>query len=224
MSEKATVLVVDDHSIVVEGIRKSIEKEPDFELAGVAADGLEAIEQVKTLKPDLIVLDVSMPNLNGVKTTHQIRRSSDRTRIVIFSMYSDKEYVIELFKCGVSAYVLKEEPLSDLVLALRAVWAGGTYYSKAIQEKLKDHIRELELGDEGKDVGAGMNEIAKLSAREKEVFVLLADGYTPKEIADRLCISPKTAESHKYNIMEKLQVRSLAALTKMAIKEDLIDL
>ncbi|MBI4774603.1 MAG: response regulator transcription factor [Deltaproteobacteria bacterium] len=224
MSNKATVLIADDHSVVVEGIRRAIEKETDFELVGVASDGLEAIEKVKTLKPDLIILDVSMPNLNGVETAHQIRKWSDRTRVVIFSMYSDKEYVTELFGSGVSAYVLKEEPLSDLLLALRAVRAGGTYYSKAIQERLKDHMRELELGERGKGLEEVKDGLAKLSVREKEVFVLLADGYTPKEIADRLCISPKTAETHKYNIMEKLKARSLAALTKMAIKKDLIDL
>jgi len=223
MSKKTTVLIVDDHHVVVEGIRRAVEKEPDFEVVGVAADGLEAIEQVKSLKPDLIVLDVSMPNLDGVEAASEIRKWSERSRIVIFTMFSDMEYVTELFRSGVSAYVLKEEPLSDLVLALRVVRAGGSFYSAAIQKKLQDHMRKLELG-EAKDPGEAGGGIAKLSAREKEVFVLLADGYTPKEIADRLSISSKTAESHKYNIMEKLDVRSVAALTKLAIKNELIEI
>jgi len=223
MDPKTTVLIVDDHSVVVEGIRKAIEKETDFQVAGVAADGLQAIEQVKVLKPDLVILDVSMPDLNGVETAHRIRQCRPRTRIVVFTMHSDIEYVTEMFKSGVSAYLLKEEPLADLVMALRAVRAGGTYYSKAIQEKLQSHLRKLE-SDPGKDAARVNSGITKLSVREKEVFLLLADGYTPKEIAHRLSISPKTAESHKYNIMEKLEVRSVAALTKIAIKEELIDL
>ncbi|MBI4772965.1 MAG: response regulator transcription factor [Deltaproteobacteria bacterium] len=223
MSEKATVLIADDHHVVAEGIRRAIEKEPDLEVAGVATDGLQAIEQVKSLKPDLIVLDISMPNLDGVEAASEIRQCSDRSRIVIFTMFSDTAYVTELFRHGVSAYVLKEEPLSDLVLALKVVRAGGTFYSKAIQKKLQDHMRKLELGEVRDHTEAG-DEIAKLSVREKEVFVLLADGYTPKEIADKLSISPKTAESHKYNIMEKLDVRSVAALTKIAIRKDLIEL
>jgi len=223
MNKKATVLIADDHHVVVEGIRRAIEKEPDLEVVGVATDGLQAIEQVKTLKPDLIVLDISMPNLDGVEAASEIRKWSDHSRIMIFTMFSDTEYVTELFRHGVSAYVLKEEPLTDLVLALKVVRAGGTYYSESIQKKLQDHMKKLELG-ETRETGEVGNGIAKLSVREKEVFVLLADGYTPREIAERLCISPKTAESHKYNIMEKLDVRSVAALTKIAIKMELIEL
>ena len=222
MIEKTTVLIVDDHHVVVEGVRRAIEQEPDFQVVGEAADGIEAVEKVKALKPDIIILDVAIPRLDGVETTHEILKLGGRTRIVIFTMYSDMEYVTSLFRDGVSAYVLKGEPLSDLVLALKSVRADGTYYSKTVQKNLQEHMKELELGGGGQ-VREMTDGIANLSIREKEVFVLLADGYTPKEIAQRLCISPKTVESHKYNIMEKLDVHSVATLTKIAIKEDLID-
>lgn len=222
MTEQTTLLIVDDHPVIVEGLQRAIENEPDFQIVGVATDGIQAIEQVKSLDPDLVILDVDMPNLNGLQTTHQIRNYSDRIRIVVFTMYSDLEYVTELFQSGVSAYVLKDEPLSHLVLALRAVRAGDVYYSKRIHEKLRHRMKELALHDEKKSLQEVQDGIAKLSAREKEVFLLLADGFTSKEIAVRLHISPKTAETHKYNIMEKLNVRSVAQLTKMAVKKNLI--
>jgi DNA-binding NarL/FixJ family response regulator len=138
-------------------------------------------------------------------------------------MHSDKEYILSLYRAGISGYLFKDEPMSDLVLALRAVAAGGTYYSEVADEVIHGHMQDLELGDTKK--AAEMRDgIAKLSLREKEVFPLLADGMTIKEIAGTLGISPKTVETHKYNIMEKLNVNSIAQLTKIALQKNLIKL
>lgn len=218
------VLIVDDHWVVVEGIKAALTDESDFLVVGTASDGKKALEQVRHLLPDIVILDISMPELNGVETAAQIRKLSEETRIVIFTMYSDREYVIPLFKSGISAYVLKEEALSDLILAVKSVSNHGTYFSPSVQRIIRDHMQELELGDGRTSARGVQNGLSKLSAREKEVFPLLADGLSPREIGKRLYISPKTVESHKYNIMDKLGVTSIANLTKIAIKKNLIDL
>jgi RNA polymerase sigma factor (sigma-70 family) len=220
---KTKVLIVDDHAVVVEGIHRALQDEPDFEIVGTASDGLQAVQQVLSLEPDIVIMDVSMPNLNGIEATHEIKTFKEPIHVLIYSMYSDKEYILSLFRLGISGYVLKGEPIEDLIRAIKSVSSGATYYSQSVQEIIRDHMEDLELGG-----GAIAREIQdgliKLSVREKEVFVLLADGLTPREIAKRLGISPKTAETHKYNIMEKLEVSSVAQLTKIAIKKDLIEI
>jgi DNA-binding NarL/FixJ family response regulator len=221
--DKTRVLIVDDHWVVAEGIRSALEEHEEFEVAGTASDGVQAIKSVKSLKPDIVVMDISMPNLNGVEATYNIKKFNKNIRIVIFSMFSDREYVLSLFRAGIAGYVLKDESVSDLVLALKSVSAGGTYFSKVIQEAVMEHMDELELGDRetAREVQDGL---IRLSIREKEVFPLLADGLSAKDISKRLGISPKTVESHKYNIMEKLNVTSVADLTKIALKKNLIKL
>jgi DNA-binding NarL/FixJ family response regulator len=220
---KTKVLIVDDHSVVVEGIKAALKDQQEFEVVGTASDGLEAINQVKSLKPDIVIMDISMPNLNGIEAAHDIHKVNKNIRIVIFSMHSDKEYVLSLFRAGILGYVLKEESIEDLILALKSVKVGGTYFSKSIQEVIQEHMYDLELSDREttREVADGL---IRLSAREKEVFPLLADGLSIKEISKRLSISPKTVESHKYNIMEKLNVTSVADLTKIALRKNLIKL
>ncbi len=171
---------------------------------------------MKTLKPDIVIMDVSMPNLNGIGATRQINQFSPESRIVIYTMYSDKELVIDLFKAGISAYVLKDDPLSDLIFALRAVKGVGTYFSTMAPTILVRHMEGFEEKTTEED------SFDTLSQREREVFLLLAEGKGIKKIADELFISPKTVESHKYNIMEKLQATSIVDLTKIAIRKNLI--
>jgi DNA-binding NarL/FixJ family response regulator len=221
MTKKAKVLLVDDHSVVIEGIRRAIEEDEDIEIVGAANDGLAALPLVKSLKPDVVVMDISMPNLDGIEATQAIKKINRNTGIIIFTMYRDREYILSLFKMGVSGYVFKDESIQDLVMAIHSIAKGGTFYSKAAQDILREHMEKLEKGARA-NPGEKEDEIMHLSLREMEVFPLLADGLSIKEIAVRLCISPKTVESHKYNIMEKLGVESIAGLTKLAIRKSLI--
>jgi DNA-binding NarL/FixJ family response regulator len=222
-TKKTRLLIIDDHMIVVEGIKSALTTVPGFEVVGSALDGLEGIRKVKTLKPDVVVLDISMPNLDGVQATYEIRKWNGSARIIVFTMYSDKEHVISLFRHGIAAYVLKDEPISDLLLALEAVKEGGTYFSAPIKEVLREHLEQLESSGGRKEEGL-QSGLTMLSQREKEVFPLLADGKSIREIAEILCISPKTAETHKYNIMEKLNAKSVVELTKIALRKNLIEL
>ena len=184
---------------------------------GETVDGLRALELVKSLNPDIVIMDISMPNLNGIEATKRIKRDRPWIGVVIFTMYSNKEFVIDLFKAGISAYILKDDPLTDLVFAIKAVKGGGTYFSTMAPSVLLNHMKELEEGTTVKDY------YFRLSQREREVFRLLAEGKSIREIAAILFISPKTVESHKYNIMEKLHVRSIIDLTKIAIRKNLIE-
>ena len=213
---KTKILIVDDHRVVIEGIKSSLLEHPEFEVVGEAVDGLEAVEFVKSSRPDIVIMDISMPNLNGVEATRQIKEFDSEIGIVIYTMYSDKELVIDLFKAGISAYVLKDDPLADLILALKAVEGGGTYFSTMTPTILLRHMEELEEKSTEKD------SFDTLSQREREVFLLLAEGKDIKTIAGELFISPKTVESHKYNIVEKLQATSIVDLTKIAIRKNLI--
>ena len=215
---KSKILIVDDHSVVIEGIKSALREYPEFKVVGEAVDGLQAIEFTKSLGPDIVIMDISMPNLNGIEATKQIKQFNPEIQIVIYTMYSDKGFVVDLFKAGISAYVLKDDPLSDLILALRAVKGGGTYFSTMAPTILLRHMQDLE------EKSTNVDSFDSLSLREQEIFQHLADGKGIKEIANQLFISPKTVESHKYNIMEKLQAGSIIDLTKIAIRKNLIKL
>jgi DNA-binding NarL/FixJ family response regulator len=213
---KTKILIADDHRVVIEGIKSALQEHPEFKVVGEAVDGLEAVEFAKSLEPNIVIMDISMPNLSGIEATRQIKGLNPGNQIVIYTMHSDKEFVIDLFKAGISAYVLKEDPLSDLILALKAVEGGGTYFSTMAPTILARHMEEME------EKSTSKNSFDTLSQREVEVFQLLAEGKRIKEIAKQLFISPKTVESHKYNIMEKLQAASVIDLTKIAIRKNLI--
>ncbi|MFW6148161.1 MAG: response regulator [Thermodesulfobacteriota bacterium] len=221
MAGKTKILIADDHTIVVEGIKRALDDYPEFAVVGSASDGMEAIQQAKSLRPDVIIMDISMPHMDGMEAASEIKKLSERIRVVIFTMHSDKEFIVSLFRAGVSGYVLKEEPISDLIMALKAVQSGGTFFTNSIRNIIRSHLEDLELGGAAKRADV-QDELVRLSMREKEVFPLLADGISVKEISKRLFISPKTVETHKYNIMEKLHAKSLADLTKIAIQKNLI--
>jgi len=214
--QKAKILIADDHRVVIEGIKSALREYPEFDIVGEAVDGLHAVEKAKSLHPDIVIMDISMPDMNGIEAAKQIKNARPDTQIVIYTMYSNKEFVVELFKQGISAYVLKEDPLSDLMLSLKAVQGGGTYFSTMAPTILIKHVEELEEMMKNRDP------YERLSEREREVFVLLAQGKRIKDIAKELFISTKTVESHKYNIMEKLQVRTIVDLTRIAIRKNLM--
>jgi DNA-binding NarL/FixJ family response regulator len=208
MENKTRILIVDDHTVVIEGIKSALAEYPELEVVGAAGNGMEAIEKAKALGPDVLIMDISMPGMDGLEAAREIHRVDNKARIIVFSMYADREHVLTLFREGVAGYVVKDAPLDNLIAAVEAVRRGGTYYCASVRKIIQGHMQGLE---------------EELSTREREIFPLLADGMSIKEIADRLCISPKTVESHKYNIMEKLGADSIAELTKIAIKKNLIE-
>jgi DNA-binding NarL/FixJ family response regulator len=213
------VLLADDHDVVLEGIRSALEALEGYTVVGMATSGQRAVAQTMALKPDVVVMDISMPGMNGVDATKEIKARLPETRIIIYTMFSDKEYVLELFRAGIDGYVLKQDPLSDLLLALDAVKCGGTYFSTEAPKVLAEHLRDEVQSERD----ARTHALDALSDRERQVFELLADGRSVKEIAQTLFISPKTVESHKYHIMAKLGVDSITEMTKLAIRENVIE-
>lgn len=213
--KKLRVLIADDHQVVVGGIRSAVEQLPDFEVVGQASNGRDAVRLAKSLNADIVIMDISMPDLNGIDATLQLRKSCPKTRIIIFTMYSDKEYLMDLIGAGVSAYVLKENPLSDLIEALEAARFGGAFLSAITPHGLVEQAEQLQA----ESFRDGFND---LSLREREVLQLIAEGNNAGDIALKLNLSKKTIESHKYNLMAKLEVHSIADLTKIAIKKKLI--
>lgn len=205
------VMVVDDHAVVVEGIKSAIAGLAGFVWAGEASSGEQALRLVPEFNPDIIIMDISLGDGSGVDYSKAIRASHPNIRIIVYSMFSDKEYVIELFKAQVSGYVLKQDSFDEFIMALQAVKAGGTYFNHVAPQLIADHLS----GDN--DTG-----LSTLSRREFEIFRLLADGKTVKEAGLLLNISPKTVETHKYHILTKLGLDSVTGLTKLAIREKVI--
>jgi DNA-binding NarL/FixJ family response regulator len=221
MGGEKKILIVDDHMVVIEGIQKALTREAGFQVVGVANDGLKAIAMVKTLRPDIVIMDISMPQLDGIASTREIKRWNNNVDIVIFTMHTEEHYIAALVRMGISGYVLKGDSMACLMLALKAIRLNGVFFSRTVMERLRGHLSELSLGI-GNTFDDMRNSISRLGKREKEVFLLLADGMTPRQIADRLSISSKTVETHKYNIFEKLKVTSTAQLVKIAMKKNLI--
>jgi two-component system, NarL family, response regulator NreC len=214
--KKTKILIVDDHRVVIEGIKSSLTQDPKFHIVGEALHGREAVEKVKTLRPDIIIMDISMPDLNGIDATLQIKKIDPEIKIIIFTMYSDEEYVVDLLTAGISAYILKEDPVSDLILAIEEVMKGRSYFSKTAPKIIIDRLKTTRDGENQKD------RFKDLSLRERQVLQLLAEGNSIKDTATKLDLSPKTVETHKYNIMDKLNAANMSELTRIAIRKKLI--
>lgn len=225
MADKIKVVLVDDHEIVRKGICKALAAEPDVEIVGETGHGRRAISMANSLRPDVLVLDIGMPEMGGVAVAREIRERGLPVNIVAFSIMTDRSVVAELFKVGISGYVLKDAPIAELALAVRAAAKGGVFYSRPIQQILQTHMVHQEVGEEtARQLAETEDGIARLTLREKEIFLLLADGLKPGDIGRRLGISAKTAETHKYNILDKLGLENTAQLTKLAFKKDLLDM
>ncbi|MGA1369006.1 MAG: response regulator [Blastocatellia bacterium] len=213
MSEKRkTILLVDDHAVVRQGFRMILSAEPDFEVVGEAANGREAVSFAESLQPDVVLMDVSMPELNGIEATRRIVTVSPRTRILALSMHRDSVYVREILRAGASGYLLKEAGDQDLLTAIRAIAQGQGYLSPAVSDAV--------LHDYRKHV---TDPIDLLTSREREVLQLIAEGKTSKEIALTLDLSTYTIESHRGRIMEKLNLHSAGDLVRFAFRNGLID-
>lgn len=220
-ASKTKIFIVDDHPAVLAGIKMSLDKEPGFEISGTASDGVQAVKAVKELNPDIVIMDIGLPRKRGVDVAQEIRAWNKTIPIVVYTMHSERQYVAALFRIGINGYVLKHESMNDLIRAVKVVKDGGTYLSESVREVLREEMDMLVTGGFS-GVREEQNGIRQLTVREREIFILLADGLVPREIAKRLFISHKTVETHKYNLMEKLGVSSVAQLTKIAAKKGLI--
>ena len=208
------VLIADDHAVVIEGLTSTLQPLEGFEVVGTAENGAAVLRQVEELRPGIVIMDISMPEMTGIEATRLLKERHPETRVVIYTMHSDREYVLKLFEAGIDGYVLKQDPIADLLRALDAVKGGGTYFSTQAPRVLAEHLRSGSASDGCNE----RNELSILSERELEVFTLLADGKSVKEIAGALYLSPKTVESHKYNTMAKLHLNSVTEMTKLAIR------
>lgn len=215
---KIKVLIADDHALVREGIMAFLKLSSDIEVIGQASNGLEAIEKTIQAKPDVVLMDISMPELGGIEATLEIKKREPDIKILILTQYDDKEYVSRLLKAGVSGYILKHAVGTDLITAIRAVAKGESYLYSSIATKVID-------GYLGKSTGVVIEDTyEKLTDREKQVLKLIAEGHSHKEIATLLDISVKTVIAHQTNISDKLDIHSRAGLIKFAIIKGIIKL
>ncbi|MBI4572141.1 MAG: response regulator transcription factor [candidate division NC10 bacterium] len=209
-------IVADDHHLVRQGIRALLEKAGDIRVIGEAADGREAVELVERLAPDVLVLDISMPGLDGIQAIKRIRTLGRATRVVILSMYSDATLVRQALQSGANGYLLKGSLTEELLLAVRAANKGEVFLSPGISGSIVDELLAVRAG------GPGSGSSDLLSAREAEVLQLISEGNTSTEIAESLKISVKTVEKHRAALMSKLGVHGVAGLIRVAIKKGLI--
>ena len=211
------VLIADDHTIVRDGIRQLLKKEPDIQVVGEASDGVKAIEKIKDLRPDVVLLDIAMPNLNGLEVIGLLRESAPETGIVILSMHSNESYVHQALTSGALGYVLKASPSTDIVNAIRAAHGKEYFLSSKIKANVIDSYLKTKKNEptvRGYDL---------LSEREQQVFRLVVQGSSTKEIADILCVSPKTIEKHRTSISAKLGIHGRLEMLKYAIKIGIVN-
>jgi len=210
------ILLADDHTVMRSGLRLLLERQPDLTVVGEAANGREAIALAATLKPDVVVMDIAMPHLNGVEATRQIVNQSPNTAVVILSMHSDESYVIRSLKAGARAYLLKDSAEADLIDAIRAITAGKSFFSPAVRRILKeDYMLQLkEMGPE--------DSYERLTKREREVLQLVAEGQSNKEVANLLNLSLYTVETHRTHILQKLNLHTVPELILYAVRKGII--
>jgi DNA-binding NarL/FixJ family response regulator len=212
MQKKIRILLADDHTMVRQGFRMILAAQPDMEIVGEAGNGREAIELTEELHPDVVVMDVAMPELNGIEATRRITTSSTSTRVLALSMYKDSVYVREILRAGARGFLLKDAIDRDLLAAVRAVAAGEGYLSPAVSEAvLSDYRRHV------------TDPLDLLSSREREVLQLIAEGKTNKDIATALELSVYTVDAHRGHIMDKLNLHSVSELVRFAVRKGLID-
>jgi two-component system response regulator NreC len=211
------ILLADDHRLLVDGLRPLLESQESVEVVGVAADGMEAVELASKLRPDIIILDISMPRLNGIDAARQILRDMPETKIIMLSMHADRRYIQESLRAGACGYILKESAAGEVINALEVVQKGELFFSQSLRDKVLHEYAELiRVGDGSRS--------SPLSPREREVLQLLAEGKSTKDMAGILNVSVKTIESHRKQIMDKLGLHTIAELTKYAIREGLTQL
>lgn len=209
-----TVFIADDHAVLREGLVFVLQSDTDVRVIGMASNGRDAVREVARLRPDVVLLDISMPEMNGVEAARQIRKRSPATRIVILSMHATSEHVFHALQAGAHGYLLKESAGSELVAAVRAVHAGRRYLSPKVAEIVAGQIAQP----------PGKSPVTRLSRREREILQLVAEGCSSREIAARLNLSPKTVDTYRSRLMQKLKITDVAGLIKFAIRHGIIAL
>ena len=216
--DKIRVLLADDHTVVRQGLRVLLEAEPDIAVVGEAETGRQAVQMTQKLLPDVVVMDIAMPNLNGLEATRQITKQVPAVRLLVLSSYNDDEYVHQVTEAGASGYLLKQTAATDLIKAVREAKKGNAFFSPAISRRLVERYREAFM--QGAPV---KKRIDQLTSREAEVLQLIAEGRANKQIAAELCISIKTVEKHRQQVMNKLNIHDIAGLTRYAISRGIIE-
>jgi RNA polymerase sigma factor (sigma-70 family) len=216
MAEPITVLLADDHTLVREGVRRILDAAGDIAVVAEVGDGETAVRETLARRPDVAVLDITMPKGGGLEAARQIRTRAPEVRILILSMHLAPEYLMESVRAGAHGYLIKDAAAAELVAAVREVCGGASYYSPAVSQQLSDLLRRKLEGEEIQNV------LERLSAREREVLRHIAEGASNKEIARQLGISVRTVESHRDSLMRKVGIKSVAGLTRLALRSGLI--
>lgn len=214
---KIRVLLADDHIVVRQGLRALLSAESDIDIVGEADNGRQAVQLVRELAPDVVVMDVAMPVLNGLEATRQVIRDHPSTKVIVLSSYSHDEYVQQLTEAGASGYLEKQTASNDLLKAIREAFTGNAFFSPLVAKRLRDHCRQRLA------VGQRRTRSDYLTTREAEVLQLIAEGRANKQIAAELCISIKTVEKHRQQVMNKLGIHDVAGLTRHAIAKGIIE-
>ncbi|MBI5649937.1 MAG: response regulator transcription factor [Chloroflexi bacterium] len=215
---KIRILICDDHTILRDGIRLLLDAQPDMEVIAEAADGREAVEKARALKPDVILMDIAMPLLNGIEATKQIRREQPDARVLVLTMYENDEYIAQMLEAGAAGYVLKKVAGSELVYAIHAVGHGETFLYPSITRRLvEDYLRRVQAGQERETFDG-------LTDREREILQLIAEGHATKKIAALLNVSGRTVQNHRAHIMEKLGMHNRSELIRYALEKGIIEL
>jgi DNA-binding NarL/FixJ family response regulator len=212
-----TLFLADDHTIVRQGLAKLLEAEPHLKVVGEAEDGRAAVAKAQQLNPDIVIMDIAMPLLNGIEATRQIKQACPQTKIIILSMHSHDRYISELISLGASGYLLKDASGEEIIKAVSAAIKGDVYLSPSVSRRVVENYLSLKKTSSQEDL------YAKLSNREREVFQMIAEGRSTRDIADILCISPSTVKTHRANIMEKLQMDNISQLIQFALRLGIVD-
>lgn len=214
-----TILLADDHTIVRQGLAKVLEGEPNLRVVGEARDGREAVSKAEQLKPDVVLMDISMPILNGIEATRQIKKSCRQTKVIILSMHSHDRFIGELLSLGASGYLVKDATGLDIIKAIGAAMKGDVYLSPSISRRVIENFVSLRRKQSSRE-----ELYAKLSNREREVFQMIAEGRSTKEISHILFVSISTVKTHRSHIMEKLQIDNLSQLIQFAIELGIVEI
>jgi two-component system response regulator NreC len=211
------ILLADDHTILRAGLKMMLNAQPDMEVVGEAQDGRQALQEAQRLQPDIILMDITMPDMNGIEATKQIKKELPDVKVLILTMHEHEEYVFQALRAGASGYMLKEAADTELISALRIIQSGQFYLSPAAQSVMVgDYLQRVRTGEE-------KDSYSSLTEREREILKLVAEGYTNNQIAERLVISPKTVDTHRTHIMDKLNLHSRAELVKYAMRRGLLE-